>query len=310
MSSIRTQEILQETIDVVAEDGVSFSATVFQPREKANLPVIICFPAMGVTARYYREFALNLSQKGVIAVMAELRGIGTSSIRASRKIHFGYFEMIHYDWPAIIKSVTKKFPENNIFLLGHSLGGQLSSLYLSYQKDYQITGLILITVNSVYYRAYDFPDRLKVLAGINSAYLISLLLGYFPGQTFGFAGLEAKNVIRDWSRQGRTGKYEILNSSLDYETLLAKLSLPVVAFSFKGDFFAPYGAARHLLDKMENATINHIHLQPEKYDLKNNIHFSWAKKPDFMISLIMEWVKGLKTAEIQESLPRHEDRIL
>ena len=195
------QEIVEETMKVFTEDGVSSTITVFGPQGESSLPVIICFPAMGVNAEYYRTLAKN----GMIVVTADLRGIGSSSVWASKQNNFGYFEMIHYDWSAVIKAAKNKFPENKLFLLGHSLGGQLSSLYLSHQRDYEIAGLILVTVNSVYYKGYGFPDGLKVLVGTNLAYLISLFFGYFQGRTFGFGGLEAKNVIRDWSRQGRTG---------------------------------------------------------------------------------------------------------
>ncbi len=286
------QEIVEERIDVFAEDGVSSSITVFEPQGESSLPVITCFPAMGVSAEYYRTLAHSLAKEGLIVVTSDLRGIGSSSVRASKQNNFGYFEMIHYDWSAIIKAVKNKFPKNKMFIFGHSLGGQLSSLYLSHQKDCEISGLILVTVNSVYYKGYGFPDGLKVLVGTNLAYLIALFVGYFPGRTFGFGGIEAKNVIRDWSRQGRTGLYEILNSSLHYETLLAKLTLPVISFSFEGDFFAPSGAAQHLVGKMKNANVKHVHMQPEEYGLKNKFHFSWSKKPDFIVSLIMEWMKS------------------
>ncbi len=289
MSNVK--KIVKETFDVFAEDGVSSAITVFRPQGESSLPVITCFPAMGVNAEYYQTLAHKLAEEGLFVVAADLRGIGSSSVRASNQNNFGYFEMVHYDWPAVIKAVKNMFPKNKMFLLGHSLGGQLSSLYLSHQKDYEITGLILVTVNSVYYKGYGFPDGLKVLMGTNLAYLISLLVGYFPGHTFGFGGLEAKNVIRDWSRQGWTGVYEILNSPIHYDNLLAKLTLPVISFSFEGDFFAPSGAAKHLLGKMKNAKVTHVHIQPEEYGLKNKFHFSWAKKPYFIVSLIMEWMK-------------------
>ncbi|MCP4024525.1 MAG: alpha/beta fold hydrolase [Desulfobacteraceae bacterium] len=289
----KDKTIDQATIDIQAEDGITSSATVFKPQEGSSAPVIICFPAMGVNARFYDLFARSLTAKGFNVVTTDLRGIGTSSVRASKKHNFGYYEMIHYDWPAVIKAVKTKFFENKIFILGHSLGGQLSSLYLSHQKEYKLSGLILITANSVYYKGYSFPDCFKVLAGTNFAFLVSQWLGYLPGHKFGFGGLEAKNVIRDWSRQGRTGRYEILNSPLDYDLLLSQLNLPVVSISFEDDFFAPSGAVRHLYKKMKNANVTHFHLSPGDHNLKNKYHFSWAKTPDFMVSMIMDWMATL-----------------
>ncbi len=95
MSNI--QEIIEEKIDVFAEDGVQSAITVFEPQGESFLPVITCFPAMGVSAEYYRSFAHSLAKEGVIVITADLRGIGSSSVRTSKQNNFGYFEMIHYD---------------------------------------------------------------------------------------------------------------------------------------------------------------------------------------------------------------------
>ncbi len=42
MSNIK--EIIEETIDVFTEDGVSSVVTVFGPQDESSLPVITCFP--------------------------------------------------------------------------------------------------------------------------------------------------------------------------------------------------------------------------------------------------------------------------
>lgn len=283
----------KKTVNIIARDGHGLGITVFEPEHGELSPVIICFPAMGVKATYYSAFARRLAQEGMNVITADLRGIGSSSIRASKEINFGYFEMVHHDWPAVVDQVKEMFPQNKLFLLGHSLGGQLTSLYLSLQKKGKIAGLILVTTNSVYYKGYGFPDCIKVLAGTHLAFIISLFMGYLPGHRFGFGGLEAKNVIRDWSRQGRTGNYEILNSELNYEMLLGRLELPVISFSFEGDFFAPASAVRHLSGKMKNADVTLVHLKPETVNLKGKYHFSWANTPDFLVSLILEWMASV-----------------
>ena len=76
--------------------------------------------------------------------------------------------MLAYDWPAVIEKARKLFPANSLFLLGHSLGGQLSALYVS-ANPCQVTGLILVATPCPYFRAWDFPANLGVMAGANSA---------------------------------------------------------------------------------------------------------------------------------------------
>lgn len=286
----KDMEWCEAQIPIVSGDGVSSGLNLFRAEGGSCRPVVICFPAMGVPAKYYRYLARGLAESGIHAATADLRGIGSSSVRASRETDFSYFEMVRYDWPAIVNAVAKAFPGNRIFLMGHSLGGQLSSLFLSSQNAVDVTGLILVATNSVYYRSFGFPDCIRVYAGINAAFLVSQVVGYLPGHKLGFGGREARGVIRDWSGQGRTGRYKLRKSREDYEALLGRLTLPVLSISFEGDFLAPRGAARHLLGKMKQAHTTHFHLNPDDYGLKNNYHFSWARMPDFIIEKIMEWM--------------------
>ena len=87
-------------------------------------------PAMGVPARKYLPLAEVLGRKGYAIALFEWRGIETSSVRASRKDDFGYNEILNHDLPEAIKKVREVYPENPIYLLGHSLGGQLGFLLM------------------------------------------------------------------------------------------------------------------------------------------------------------------------------------
>jgi len=279
-------EIATEVLPVRMKDGTSSSITVYAPKGgKPDAPVFVCMPAMGTAARYYEALSSPFAERGWVLVTADLRGLGFSSVRVSAGTDFGYHEMITYDWPAVTDAVRNRFGGSPVFFLGHSLGGQLSALFLSSAPD-AADGLVLVATPSVYYRGWNFPQSWAVLAGTAAAAGIAALLGYFPGKKVGFGQTEAKTMIRDWARQARTGVYRPSRSTLDFEKLLAALEKPVLAFSIRGDFFAPRRSVRNLCAKMAKARITHIHLDEKGLD-----HFNWVRNSQSIVDQIGRWLE-------------------
>ncbi|MBN1253330.1 MAG: alpha/beta fold hydrolase [Bacteroidales bacterium] len=274
-------------LQIISIDGPRNYISVYQPFFIKNAPVIIIMPALGVKAAYYEPIAFELQKSGYIVVSADLRGTGKSSVKVSKKRNFGYHEMIAYDWPSIIEKVNIHFPNNKIYLLGHSLGGQLNVLYAS-QHQKLINGLILIASCSVYYKGWNFPRNIGVLAGTQLANLLVRFLGYFPGKKIGFAATEAKNLMLDWSDNARTGKYKIRNSNINFEKDIKNIQLPILAISFNKDNLSPQKAVKLLISKIENAQITQHHCNTENCNLN---HFNWVKNNDLVIRHIHSWLK-------------------
>ncbi len=279
---------------IIMEDGTKSKISVFSEATNSSSPTILCMPAMGVSARKYELLALNLFENGFNVVTADLRGNGHSSVRVNRNINFGYHEMLIYDWPAIVTEVKKQFPNSPLFLLGHSLGGQLSALYMSSNPS-QVDGLILVASCSVYYQGWNFPKKFGILFGTQMAKLIAELLGYFPGRKLGFGGTEAKQVIKDWAHNAWSGRYELKGSSYHFEDLLGKVKKPLLVISFEGDHFAPQKAVENLYEKMNQAELTHWHLTPEEMKLAKLDHFIWIKNPDLVVQKVEKWVTSLES---------------
>lgn len=274
----------QKQIDITALDGSASKITVFTADHAAKAPVLICMPAMGTAARFYEPLALPILREGWRFVTADLRGVGLSAVRVKRGVSFGYGDMVGSDWPAVVQKAQALFPGAPVYLLGHSLGGQLSALYLA-ANPAAAAGLILVAAPSVHWRGWDAPLSAGVLAGTQAARAVAELLGYFPGRKLGFGGTEARGVIRDWARQARTGRYEFRGASTDYERLLAELEAPVLAFSFDDDFLSPPRAVGNLLAKMHRARVTHVTLSGDGLD-----HFRWVRNPDALVGKIREWL--------------------
>ena len=269
---------------VEADDGHRFA--LFLVAAEGDGPVVLFFPAMGVRAEKYVTLGQAFGERGCCFAIAELRGHGTSSLRAARGCNYGYREMVEHDWPAALAALRARFPDRGVVLMGHSLGGQLSCLYAAAHPG-EIEAVVLTAACSVYYRnfhkRYAFRLLLAVIAPIVG------LLGYFPGDRLGFARREGARVMRDWAHQGRTGRYRIAGSAYDYEALLAELALPVLAVSIDGDQFCPPAAVAHLCDKLVAAEVDRMHLDGFG-EPGSGPHFAWLKRPGAIVATVLDWL--------------------
>ncbi|MFK8009944.1 MAG: alpha/beta fold hydrolase [Saprospiraceae bacterium] len=279
-----------QLIDILNQDGSTSKITHFPSSLDQSKSVIIIFPAMGVRGSYYEILGKQISEAGFEVIISDLRGIGNSSIRPNKKVDFGYYEMIELDYKNILEKVKTIFPNKKIFALGHSLGGQLASLF-SAKNPNSFDGLILIACCSVYFKGWGMKQYPTLLM-TQFFYFVNVLLGYFPGKKMGFGGTEAKTVMSDWNSQARTGKYVLKNDDFNFEVALGKMTIPILVISFQADTFAPRKAVEHLIGKFgTNAKKEYIYLKNDDLRNKNFGHFNWAKKPQEIVSLIGEWIR-------------------
>jgi len=283
----------QEASDAMVEmgDGTRLPVEVFAPQDALGGPTVICVPAMGVRARSYRRVAQALAAAGCMAVTTDLRGHGHSPVRPSRDNDFGYHDLISADLAAIVTWARNRWPDRPLILLGHSLGGQLGALYAGAFPGH-LDGLALVAAWSVGHRGWNLPMNLGVLLGSQVARLVADVFGVFPGKTLRFAGVEARGVIRDWSVNARTGRYQLAGSPVDYEQALRDVRTPTLAVSFEVDALAPRRACRNLLDKLERAPVTEVHLDRAAMG-DHTGHFGWLRSPSIVTGPVTEWVRTL-----------------
>ncbi len=136
-------------------------------------------------------------------MLFDLRGSGRSRPLAGRSTRYGYRELLTRDWPRALAVVRERFAARPVFLLGHSLGGQLSALYLALEPT-AAAGLGLVATSTPYFRRYGPLGGVRVLVGSQLMVAVSRLLGYLPAT--GFGSRQAAGLIADWGRQARTGR--------------------------------------------------------------------------------------------------------
>lgn len=276
------------TLPVTAADGTTNAIEVLAA--DGGDEVVFVVPGMGVKASYYRPLLESFVARGYTTAVADLRGLGASSVRPRRGTDFGYREMVELDYPAYLTALRDHLGDRPIYLLGHSLGGQLAALHLAREPD-SLAGLVLVAACTVYHRNWG-PWRGPVLWAVANGYdVVARTLGYFPGQRLGFGGTEAATVMRDWAHNARTGEYAPQGTSFDYEGRLRDVTCPILGLTIEGDNWAPPAALRHLLDKMPSASVTQRMVGPDP-DHKLD-HFRWARYPNVVTTAVDEWLAGI-----------------
>jgi predicted alpha/beta hydrolase len=272
---------------VEASDGHKFDLLVEAPPDPHGVLLFMC--ALGVEASYYEPFAKALSRKGIMAAICDLRGNGTSSLRPRREVDFGYREIVEHDIPAAVKVVVEESPGIPLLLGGHSLGGQLAMLHVAATRP-PIEAMVLVACAIPYYRNWSGKSRAFIQLLSRVFPVLGSLLGYVPGHRFGFGGIEARTLMRDWSHNARTARYEPIGSTFDYEAALADIEIDLVTVNVDGDAMAPPNAVDFLLDKVPGAKGVRIEAKLSAPKPGPSAHMRWARDPDDVVRAISDWL--------------------
>ncbi|MBF6333858.1 alpha/beta fold hydrolase [Nocardia transvalensis] len=285
-----------ETVRIQVPDGSTVPVRLMGARGvhrhaiTADAPraVVVVIPGLGVPGGYYELFADKLAARGFDVAIGELRGNGDSRPKPSASSTYGYQELVSVDFPAMFEVVRERFPDSTPILLGHSLGGQLATMYAARIRG-RLGGLILIASGTPYYRGYGGIVGSAMRLGAPAISLTANLAGFWPGDriTAGGFGRQSKVLISDWARLARTGRFAPAGADIDYEERIARLKLPVLSITVEGDDYTPPGSAAHLLEKLANARITTWH-QPESLG-----HNGWIVDPQSTIDRIEKWIRDL-----------------
>ncbi|OOG40817.1 alpha/beta fold hydrolase [Rhodanobacter sp. C05] len=289
----------QTVIPVSVDDGSRFELLCVHPAGAWH-QLLYWLPAMGMPARHYLPLAEALAARGVAVVVHEWRGIGSSNRRAGRRDDWGYRELLADDLPTALAAVRARWPQAACWLGGHSLGGQLGSVYASLHPA-EHAGLVLVATGSPYWRRFRFGSLIRIAYVL--APWLATLVGYLPGRQIGFAGNEARRLIADWARSGRTGRYAAAGMAQDFEQELAASPLPVLALRLQDDWLGPQASLDWLLGKMPRANRSVEVITPPDLGGKPADHFGWMKTPEPIAARIAAWIATQDAVPIARTHP-------
>lgn len=265
----------QRVIPVRASDGHEFELIDIGPTDG---PVILMLPGMGISARNLIPLGLALEPLGVRLLVHEWRGNGSSSIRARRGVDWGYDTLLDVDLPASLDAAVNA-SSSRVSVAGHSLGSQLACLLAAHHPE-RVERLLLIAGGSPYWRCYPTLTGLGLLGMLQLLPMLGRIFGYYPGRRLGFAGTEARQLMIDWARTGRTGRYAWGKPLRDEEPALAALAKRVHVIAMEHDGFVPEASTDWLLGKLPGCTVSRETLTGADAEVDRIDHFSWMHAPE------------------------------
>ena len=162
---------------------------------------------------------------------------------------------------------------DSTYLIGHSLGGQLATIY-SALSNIPVIG---IATGNIYFKNWSGLQRLKMLQVLTIFKPMTMLYGYFPGYKVGFGDKEARGLMDNWCHLIKTGRFDFIDGNLKAGKGRG------LFIHIEGDTYSPYPAVKHLSKLCAESKLISVKL-PEH--LKGDPHGVWIKDPDFIIDHI------------------------
>jgi predicted alpha/beta hydrolase len=258
---------------VTARDGTELAATLFAPATDSGRTVIIN-AAMGVPQRFFASFALYLAASGLTTVTWDYRGIGESAPKRLRGYAADIITWAQCDLAGIIDWVAVRDPNTRLLAIGQSLGGQIITLA---ENHLRIAALMLVSCPSGYWGHWPTPARYAMwsLATLGLPVGASIL-GYFPARRLRLGEDLPAGVAREWGRWIRHPEY--LAGNPVYRAKMAALAIPIRAYSFADDRYAPRTAIDAMLANYSEAAIDHRHLDPRTLGVERIGHHGFFRK--------------------------------
>src|SRR5690606_27154938 len=116
--------------------------------------------------------------QGISVVTFDYGGIGKSKPISLRKFRTSARRWATNDLETVILYVRETFPDQELVLLGHSIGGQLLGLTAT---SLLASRIVLVGAQSGYYKFWPVPERWKMLLAWKVFFpLFYSWLGYIP----------------------------------------------------------------------------------------------------------------------------------
>jgi len=234
--------------------------------------VVVINAATAVPARFYRHFAAGLAEAGYAAVTWDYRGVAASRPNGLRGFSAGARDWIFKDMAGVVDWAAAELTAERIFLVGHSLGGQVAGLL---DNGSRIAGMVTMSAQSGHWRLQGSEQKLVVLIHTwVTLPLLPRLFGYMPWGLLGAGEDLPKNAALEWAAWCRHRDYILGDASLPLDRY-RQFTAPVLAYSFGDD---KWGTPRSV-DAMMRAypNVERRHVEPADAGLEAIGHVGYFK---------------------------------
>lgn len=251
-------------------DGYTLAACHYAA-DAPRAAVLIC-GATGVRQRFYAAFASWLAEQGCAVLTFDYRGIGDSlhgahpRLSRARKQDWG-----EHDMPAALAALAQRHPNLPLFLVGHSVGGQLIGLMPNHGL---LSGVVQVAASSGYVGGIRRPTRWAAQL-LLSLYIpaTSRLFGYAPAKRIGWGEDLPPGIARQWARWCLQPGYVLNGFEREIrQHYYDEFRAPIVSIAASDDPIATRANVDDLLRLFTRAPQRRQRLEPARYGLKHIGH--------------------------------------
>jgi len=238
---------------------------------------VLLVGAMGVPQRFYSALAAWLAEQGYLTVTFDFGGIGESRDQPLKSFATDILTWGRVECPVVLDFLHQQAGDLPLFWLAHSLGGQIFPLA---HNRHLIRRMIAVATGSGYWGYYNPPLRYyswwlwHVLVPVAVR-----LTGYFPGQRLRKLSDLPAGVIRQWRRWCLDPEYLLGVEGPAVVSAFQSVTQPVTFISLSDDEYLSHRSTEKLLACFNNASVNHLHVDPVDFGLQSIGHFGFFKSP-------------------------------
>lgn len=236
---------IDRDVTIVADDGALLAGTLYAGVRPKG--AVVLMSGTGIPRRFYARFASWLAEQGYATLVFDYRGIGGSKPRRKSLRGFEASMTIwaERDMTAAIENQKTRFPELPLFVVGHSVGGQLLALA---KNTHLVDGVVSVGSSTGTWKKMTGSLRWISAAmwyGIVPA--TTRTLGYAPTKKLRWGEDLPAGVAQEWSTWCKSPDYFLPHLTGAQVARVASFKKPWLALSFTDDPIANESTVAALL---------------------------------------------------------------
>ena len=253
---------MPKRITITTSDKIILNALLFEP-ERVAKGAILLNTGLGIPKEFYQKYAAYLATKGYICLVYDYRGIGTSGAEASNKKSINLRNWGIIDMVATTDYLHQNYPNQKIYFIGHSIGGQVAGLM---KNHHLIERFVFIATTHGYWPLFNFPLNLfSAFMWYLHIPITANLFGYMP-RSLTYRGIKiAKGVALEWAAWSRKKNYIAHYFGKNIPTnFYEEIAQPIDVIRFEDDPIAIPKTVNAMMAYYKKATIRMHNINPEK----------------------------------------------
>ena len=245
--------------------GQPLMGRLYRPSQRVRA-VAVLNAATAVRQRFYRPFAQWLATQGVACLTYDYRDFGASQRGPMRDAGATMLDWGIHDAQAARDLAKAEFPDAPLWLIGHSLGGLLTS----FQRDLgQIDRVIAVASGFVHVSEHPWPyQALARFFWHVGGPIGAKVAGYLPGKLMRFGPDLPADVYWQWRALCTKREFAATPEWRDLPPEdLTGLRAPMRLVAVADDVMVPPRAVWRLMERHLEAPMAQKVLKPEDYGL-------------------------------------------